>query len=397
MRAVQLLIVAVIVTSVVACTLLILNDQGNNGWQTKWEFQPDEANLQNLKLLDDGRMVFQTTAPPKIYCLYPNGSLCWEYESDEILTISVRSDGWTFFNADSEGNTGGIVALDSNGNVEWAHYEYGDFHEVVIGSNELVIVHRPITVDGKNEILALDYEGDELWRVALEGYHFHDPAFSENGTVLAFSDDGFLNGIDQNGAISWRIPVEIGGNPPIATNQSIYYTSNYVLGGTHAHLFALDVNGDLKWKFPTEEGEEPYIFGPYMGDDGTIYCIYAQTFPGGMDTIYALNLDGTVKWSYQELRLWDLNVSHDSILAMSDSGPVAIDHDGSLDWRIESQGKGCPAQDSEGTVYFLKFDGVVAMTKSPISTSLALIIFVPIILIAATALVLVSRKGGRAS
>jgi outer membrane protein assembly factor BamB len=109
--------------------------------------------------------------------------------------------------------------------------------------------------------------------------------------------------------------------------------------------------GTLKWRYHTSDYRE-IISSPAIGLDGTIY------FGSLNDTLYALNPDGTLKWSYSTNR--DIYSSP----AIGSDGTIyfgSYDHylyalypDGSLKWRYDAGTSihSSPAIGSDGTIYF---------------------------------------------
>ncbi len=109
--------------------------------------------------------------------------------------------------------------------------------------------------------------------------------------------------------------------------------------------------GTLKWRFFTSVYKE-IKSSPAIGSDGTIY------FGSLNDTLYALNPDGTLKWSYsanQDIYSSPAIGSDGSIYFGSyDNYFYALNPDGSLKWRYRAGTNvhSSPAIGSDGTIYF---------------------------------------------
>jgi outer membrane protein assembly factor BamB len=109
--------------------------------------------------------------------------------------------------------------------------------------------------------------------------------------------------------------------------------------------------GTLKWRYHTSNYRE-IKSSPAIGSDGTIY------FGSLNDTLYALNPDGTLKWSYST------NGDIYSSPAIGSDGTIyfgsydnylyALNPDGSLKWRYHAGTsiRSSPAIGSDGTIYF---------------------------------------------
>jgi outer membrane protein assembly factor BamB len=73
------------------------------------------------------------------------------------------------------------------------------------------------------------------------------------------------------------------GSPAIGADGTVY------IGSLDSKLYALNADGTFRWSYTT--GNQVYG-SPAIGADGTIYI-------GSYDNnLYALNPDGTLKWSY---------------------------------------------------------------------------------------------------
>jgi outer membrane protein assembly factor BamB len=109
--------------------------------------------------------------------------------------------------------------------------------------------------------------------------------------------------------------------------------------------------GTLKWRYFTSDYRE-IISSPAIGSDGTIY------FGSLNDTLYALNPNGTLKWSYSTNR--DIYsspaISSDGTIYFGsyDNYLYALNPDGSLKWRYDAGTSvhTSPAIGSDGTIYF---------------------------------------------
>jgi outer membrane protein assembly factor BamB len=109
--------------------------------------------------------------------------------------------------------------------------------------------------------------------------------------------------------------------------------------------------GTLKWRYHTSDYRE-IISSPAIGSDGTIY------FGSLNDTLYALNPDGTLKWSYST------NGDIYSSPAIGSDGTIyfgsydnylyALNPDGTLKWRYHAGTSihTSPAIGTDGTIYF---------------------------------------------
>jgi outer membrane protein assembly factor BamB len=120
---------------------------------------------------------------------------------------------------------------------------------------------------------------------------------------------------------------------------------------SEAYPVAITNLGTLKWRYHTSDFREIYS-SPAIGSDGTIY------FGSLNDTLYALNPNGTLKWSYST------NGDIYSSPAIGYEGTIyfgsydnylyALNPDGSLKWRYDAGTDvyTSPAIGQDGTIYF---------------------------------------------
>jgi outer membrane protein assembly factor BamB len=106
--------------------------------------------------------------------------------------------------------------------------------------------------------------------------------------IYALNQDGSLKWTYQNETQPWTIGYptfnNIHSSPAIGTDGSIY------VGSYDGHVYALNPDGSLKWSYKTNDA---IISSPAIGSDGTIYI-------GSYDGhVYALDTDGSLKWRHQ--------------------------------------------------------------------------------------------------
>jgi len=125
----------------------------------------------------------------------------------------------------------------------------------------------------------------------------------------------------------------------------------------------------VKWVYSTwtsipSSGGEIYYSSPAIGDDGTIYVTNKGTATRGL---YAINPDGTLKWSYLKgmptVGVWDIMSSPvlgpDGTIYMQNewSNLFAVNPNGSLKWNTTNLstslaiGLPTPSVGSDGTIY----------------------------------------------
>ena len=131
------------------------------------------------------------------------------------------------------------------------------------------------------------------------------PAIGSDGTIYVGSHDSKLYAINPDGTEKWHFqagdPVYnetwdvwkgIMSSPAIGADGVIYITS------LSNKLYAINSDGTEKWSFPIKVTVDTWS-SPTIGPDGTIYVSSARVNGGQGGKVYAINSDGTQKWSFQ--------------------------------------------------------------------------------------------------
>ena len=135
----------------------------------------------------------------------------------------------------------------------------------------------------------------------------------------------------------------------IADDGTIY------IGSFDSNIYALNPDGTLKWSYTTGARINT---SPSIGADGTIYC------GSDDDNMYALNPDGTLKWSFATGS--NIVYSAPAIAAdgtiyfgSDDDNLYALNPDGTQKWIFGTAGsniRSTPAVAADGTVYVTSDD-----------------------------------------
>jgi outer membrane protein assembly factor BamB len=137
------------------------------------------------------------------------------------------------------------------------------------------------------------------------------PTIGPDGTIYIGRGDGILRAVNPDGTQKWAFETipntngrgQIFSSPAIGQDGTIYFgTGDYflALGMGNNVFYALNPDGSLKWTYPEDAAEggtlQHWIFcNPAIGDDGTVY------FSSGRTT-YAFNPDGTERWHKTTIR-----------------------------------------------------------------------------------------------
>ncbi|GEM_PF-5607071 len=182
-----------------------------------------------------------------------------------------------------------------------------------------------------------------LWDFEVLGTIPSSPTIGQDGTVY-FSSDSVVHAVNPDGTEKWRFKADAmfrRAVPTLGNNGTVYVMSE------NDSLYALNLDGSIKWTFGTSGNMDEKSV---IGDDGTIY------FNAG-EALYALQPDGSLKWKY------DNGYGMKASPAIGPDGTIyvasvdfhvrAITPDGSLKWeyRIEHTYLSTPAVDKDGNVY----------------------------------------------
>lgn len=196
--------------------------------------------------------------------------------------------------------------------------------------------------------------------------YYSSPAIASDGTIYV-GDVGSgtitmgLYAINADGTLKWKHEISNPVfTPAVGSDGTIYVQDNT------AALYAVAEDGTEKWSYPLYASHAVGQSAPALGSDGTIYV--------GADTVYAINPDGTLKWSFLPSGFESISIIHSSPAIASDgtifvgangmfgefpdtgrAALFAINPDGTLKWRyiLESSDFvfSSPAIGSEGTIY----------------------------------------------
>ena len=143
------------------------------------------------------------------------------------------------------------------------------------------------------------------------------------------------------------LPAYIFSSPAIGGDGAIFF------GSANGKFYALNPDGSLKWSYTTDAEIQS---SPALGDDGTIYF-------GSVDgKLYALRPDGTRRWSFPtgDYILSSPAIGTDGVIYIGsrDHHLYAVNPDGTPRWRFAT-GRyvdSAPVIGMDGTIYIGSFD-----------------------------------------
>jgi outer membrane protein assembly factor BamB len=229
--------------------------------------------------------------------------------------------------------------------LKWRNVlEAGSGGEPVIGADGTVYVKS------KWGAVALNPDdGAIIWQCDnLPWYGGHNAmAIGRDGSL--YLNDGRVQALSPAGVFRWSYLVGGFTSPLITVDDTI-------IVGTGAGVSALSPQGLPVWR-QDAYGGTGCLSAPAIGPDGAIY------FANNWDTVYALNADGSTRWTAPADR-GDINQTNQTTLVLSDDGTLylgfgcvfyAFSTDGTEKWRQvfdSTTDLQAPAIAEDGTIYF---------------------------------------------
>jgi outer membrane protein assembly factor BamB len=279
-----------------------------------------------------------------------------------------------------------LYALDPNGTVEWT-FNVGQrdiathisidpngaiYFGTVKGSYEQAICH----------FYAVGPTGEQKWAVLLSSSGtLLSAALARDGTIYVGGDK--LRALDPiDGRVKWEFDTQtttsIAAAPAVGRDGTVYVCTQPGEREDSYKLFAVNPDGTKKWDLDVGVMET----SPALSEDGTIYITSwvpdnARAETGIKTGLTAITPDGRVKWSH-ETRFpdWHSNPDQRGKPWGSDSSPIvgadgtvyfgtdvglvyAVNADGTLKWTFGIGGEfdNCPSMDAEGTLYICHSGG----------------------------------------
>jgi outer membrane protein assembly factor BamB len=309
----------------------------------KWRFQTGGSMEAGIAIDNDGVLYFGDLTSWTFYAVFPDGSLKWKYKTGGLIwsTPALAEDGTVYIGSYDNH----MYAINSDGSLKWKFSAGGSISSSPAIRDSGVIVFGTAKGFDKGDIIALYPNGTLYWRYQTNDYVFSDPAIADDGTVYIGSLDGYLYAINPDGTLKWRFKTGdwVKSHPSIAEDGTVYFCS------FDHYLYALNPDGSLKWKYSGSRGGSS---SAALGADGTIYV-------AGIDSLLAINPDGTNKWSCplgSDIDHSSPVIDADGIIYTGVSGGkiIAVNPDGTERWSKKIGNHGVyssPCIGSNGEVY----------------------------------------------
>jgi len=258
----------------------------NNDGSLRWKISTGEWIYTKPFIDKDGDIYFG--ADGDFLALHPDGSIKWDFSNGYYNRSSSIADSNTiYFGSNSQW----LYALyKADGSVKWQRLIQRNIESPVLLTGTTLYF---VTLD--SYLYAYGTDGTYKWRYSTSGSsnNYSFPALGLDGTIYVggyVSGKNILLAINPNGTLKWTyssLNVTLNRSAVAVTNNRIYVsaTPDY----SSYYLVALDTNAIEQWRYLTDSRVSTT---PTVGTDGTIYF---GTYNG---YVYALNPNGTLKWSY---------------------------------------------------------------------------------------------------
>ena len=298
----------------------------------RWTCEPGELGVAASPALANDGTIYLATGNGTLYAIDGGGREKWEVAGVGYpMSPTVGDDGTVYFGTDLA-----VFGSDTNWDFEYAGYFYA-----VAPSGALKWAWKTgrirscpaIGIDGTvyltcwdGNLYALDpATGTQKWAFNASGAYMGDitltsPSVGDDGTIYFGSPNGDLYAVNPNGTQKWMVAVRQTGytgntawglsSPAIARDGTIYITlgvwdwvDNGPMRPVSGELHAFNPDGSRKWIYaiagPTTRGFEP-LCAPIVDNDGVVYVTVPYPGPdsGNEGGLYAINPDGSPKWSF---------------------------------------------------------------------------------------------------
>jgi len=288
------------------------------------------------------------------------GIIEWTYDTVFTETGLAIGPDSTIYAASSYRD--GLVAIRPDGTLKWK-FQVTPLSEIVAAP----IVARDGTIyvatwksPGLGKLYAVNPDGSQKWAfapgssIAIQGMNI-----GRDGKIYFLTyEDNALKAVDQTGSLSWSLS-----DPRFQCSDHSTLTFSpdgltLYVPGVGVSILAVDVQArSVKWAF----GSSPYLLiAPIVDSEGHIYVLgVAGGVNNGTPSLFSLNPDGSVRWSFVHGNSFDpIDASDPTIdpygnVFFTLDTLYCVDYFGKLRWKMGLNGYADPPLvcDAWGEVY----------------------------------------------
>ena len=257
--------------------LYALNPDGSE----KWTFDTPDF-VGNTPMIGADGTIYAGSDNGNFYAINPDGTQKWVFQTEDYWETNptIGTNGTIYFDSNNF-----LYALNPDGTLKWT-LPFRACSSPALGTDGTIYVNSTDIAYSEGTLNAIYPSGTLKWTCKTAKNLYSHPSIGADGTIFIMSQDNTLYAINPDGSKKWQNSYSSNffGYAAIGSDGSIYVGSNYA-----TNLYAINPdNGSLKWTFSTPDYD--YVDSPVTSTDGTIYC-------GWDNTLYAVNPDGTLKWS----------------------------------------------------------------------------------------------------
>ncbi len=324
-----------------------------------------DEDISKLRLVKKGDAVLASDHNDIVRCLNDIADLLpimphpWFSCQHDFKRTGYQNLDYTYLLAGN--NNGYLYCYTKDGNLYWTFNLGQATNNQPIISLQHNIYETTGVWTGAPTIQAISFTPNLLWKQLLHNFTTGVASFDYDSNIYVVDNGTYLTKLTEDGVIDWSL--QIG-----PANTSSRYITNVIdkdniiyTGDTQSTVCAVTSDGVFEWKLTLTNWAE---YTALDEDNFQFYVIGTKTV--GRDTLYAIDLNGIINWSFQtpsgNLYGMCIDKSGNIYLAGGANYEVyALDPDGNLLWSYKTGGEpnGYPAVTPDGRLYVYCFDGNV--------------------------------------
>src|SRR3989441_830053 len=262
------------------------------------------------------------------------------------------------------GSDDGLISIDPQTGEMKAFWQGGSVYAVAILSDRTIIAGANYGVGTSQEhgtVFALSPKGIQEWNLTLSGNIYNQMAISKDETIYVLTQHGPLYAISSTGSLKWMKQASGSyGGVALARDDTVY-------ASTETNLTAYHPDGQPVWSIPVWVDEQLVV-----QDDGTILAVGYDCHssigfcnPVLVRTLFALNADGTTRWSLESPSS-PPSLGWDGTIYTSYNRDIrALNPDGTKKWNMTLNTAGATSGivDANNVLYVYSDVGITAITS----------------------------------
>lgn len=321
-------------------------------WGDKWSFLTGGEIRSSTPAIGVDGTIYIGSDDDKLYAINPDGTKKWEFLTGGNIATSptIGADGTIYCGSDDDF----FYAINPDGTRKWSFNTGGNVNttSAALDPNGLSIY----VGSASDKIFSLNTNtGAQNWVYTVDGDVLSLAAGLNN--TLYFSHNGGRNLVSlntTNSTLKWRFPhgMFVGGSMAIDDQNAVYFLGD----GTNDLIYAINADGTQKWSV-TLTGSASR--GGIVIADGKVYASTKEI----TNHLKVLNIaDGSTIWNYttgKDLSATPL-VDKDGNLYIGsfDENFYVLDANGNLKYKFKTGGSiwSSATMANDGTVYFGSYD-----------------------------------------